>query len=248
MSTTLAAGPETCIIEASGISRSFLHENKEVHVLRDVSVSIAKGDMVALVGPSGAGKSTLLHILGTLDQPTSGELKYMGSPLSKYSSRQLADFRNTHLGFVFQFHHLLPEFNALENVMMPGLIQGSSKSKHAKRAEELLKEVGLYHRKNHRPSELSGGEQQRVALARALLMNPELVLADEPTGNLDTATSQSMQELFFKLNQTRGITFLIVTHSQELASSLPRVISMKDGEIVSDVRSQMNITLSTGEP
>ena len=190
--------------------------------------------MVTIVGPSGAGKSTLLHLIGTLDLPTEGRILYDGRDVTRLGSSDLAEFRNRSIGFVFQFHHLLPEFTALENVMMPGLIQGGRRLED--RARELLDEVGLSERLTHRPGELSGGEQQRVALARALLMEPRLVLADEPTGNLDSQTSDAVQSLIFDLNRRHGITFLIVTHSRDFAAMMPRQVSMKDGRIDSDVR------------
>ena len=192
--------------------------------------------MLSIVGASGAGKSTLLHILGTLDLPTSGRISYEGVDITNFQSSRLADFRNRAIGFVFQFHHLLPEFNALENVMMPGLIRGIARSEMHSRAARLLGEVGLSHRLSHRPGELSGGEQQRVALARALVMEPKLVLADEPTGNLDSKTSEAMHELFFELNRMRGVSFLIVTHSTTLAALMPRVVHMRDGMIELDER------------
>lgn len=192
--------------------------------------------MLSIVGPSGAGKSTLLHLLGTLDRPTAGRIEYFGEDVTSYSSSKLAAFRNQTIGFVFQFHHLLPEFTAIENAMMPGLIRGQTPAEVRGRATALLEEVGLGHRLSHRPGELSGGEQQRVALARALLMQPKLILADEPTGNLDSTTSDAIHALFFELNRSRGTTFLIVTHSRELADSMPRVVRMRDGNVELDER------------
>jgi lipoprotein-releasing system ATP-binding protein len=224
------------LVAIQDVWKKFLHEGREVVVLKGIDLTIEEGEMLAVVGPSGAGKSTLLHILGTLDLPTSGRIEYEGKDVTRYSAARLADFRNRALGFVFQFHHLLPEFTALENVKMPGMIRGVSESKLEKRATELLEEVGLSHRLSHRPGELSGGEQQRVALARALVMDPKLVLADEPTGNLDSATSASIHDLFFELNRSRGTTFLLVTHSRDLADSMPRKVSMRDGRVEQDVR------------
>ena len=227
-------GRELVVVEK--LTKVFPHEEREVVVLRGIDLVIEEGEMLCVVGQSGAGKSTLLHLLGTLDLPTSGRILYDGKDVTKYSSSRLAEFRNHSIGFVFQFHHLLPEFTALENVMMPGLIRGASKAEIAKSARDLLGEVGLSHRVTHRPGELSGGEQQRVALARALVMKPRLVLADEPTGNLDSKTSDAIHKQFFDLNQKRGTTFLIVTHSRDLAERMPRVVTMRDGTIESDER------------
>ena len=222
------------LVTVENVTKTFEHEGQALQVLRGIDLGIAAGEMVTIVGPSGAGKSTLLHLIGTLDLPTAGRIRYEGRDVTRLGSSELAEFRNRSIGFVFQFHHLLPEFNALENVMMPGLIQGGRRL--TDRARELLEEVGLGHRLSHRPGELSGGEQQRVALARALLLEPKLVLADEPTGNLDSQSSQAVQTLFFDLNKSHGTTFLIVTHSRDFASRMPRVVSMKDGRIDSDRR------------
>ncbi len=226
--------PKKDLVRVENVSKSFLHQGRELVVLENVNLGISEGEMVTIVGPSGAGKSTLLHLMGTLDLPSSGRITFDGREVTSLTSRQLASFRNRSLGFVFQFHHLLPEFTAVENVMMPGLIQGSPKRALRGRALSLLEEVGLAHRVSHRPGELSGGEQQRVALARALVMEPKLVLADEPTGNLDSGTSDAIHSLFFELNRSRGTTFLIVTHNAELAKSMPRVVRMRDGAIESD--------------
>ena len=224
------------LLVAEGVHKSFLHEGNVVEVLRGVDLVINEGEMVCVVGASGAGKSTLLHLLGTLDLPTKGKITFADRDLTRMNSSQLAAFRNEKIGFVFQFHHLLPEFDAVENVMMPGLVRGKPRGPLRERARALLEEVGLAHRLDHRPGELSGGEQQRVALARALVMEPAVVMADEPTGNLDSETSDSIHQLFFQLNQSRRTTFLIVTHSRELAKRMPRVVSMKDGVIQSDQR------------
>jgi lipoprotein-releasing system ATP-binding protein len=186
------------------------------------------------VGASGAGKSTLLHCIGTLDLPTSGQLWVAGEDLTRLSSARLAQVRNRSIGFVFQFHHLLPEFDALENVMMPGLIGGRSRSTMRKRAKDLLELVGLSHRETHRPGELSGGEQQRVAVARALTLEPKLVLADEPTGNLDSGTGDAVHDLFFRINREYRTTIIVVTHNPTFAQRMPRVVGMLDGRIVSD--------------
>jgi lipoprotein-releasing system ATP-binding protein len=222
------------LVSVQNVSKSFEHEGRSLEVLQGIDLDIASGEMVTIVGPSGAGKSTLLHLVGTLDLPTEGRIFYQGQDVTRLGSSELAEFRNQSIGFVFQFHHLLPEFTALENVLMPGLIQGRRRLEE--RARQLLDEVGLSARLTHRPGELSGGEQQRVALARALLMKPKLVLADEPTGNLDSQTSESVQSLFLDLNRRHGTTFLIVTHSRDFAAMMPRRVSMKDGRIVSDER------------
>jgi lipoprotein-releasing system ATP-binding protein len=222
------------LVTVQNVTKTFEHEGRSLEVLKGIDLEVCSGEMVTIVGPSGAGKSTLLHLIGTLDLPTEGQILYGGRDVTRLGSSELAEFRNRSIGFVFQFHHLLPEFTALENVMMPGLIQGSKRLEG--RARELLDEVGLSERLTHRPGELSGGEQQRVALARALLMEPKLVLADEPTGNLDSQTSDAVQSLIFDLNRRHGITFLIVTHSRDFAAMMPRQVSMKDGRIDSDER------------
>jgi lipoprotein-releasing system ATP-binding protein len=222
------------IVTVQNVTKAFEHEGRSLEVLKGIDLEIERGEMVTIVGPSGAGKSTLLHLIGTLDLPTAGRILYEGRDVTRLGSSELAEFRNRSIGFVFQFHHLLPEFTALENVLMPGLIQGRRRLEG--RARQLLDEVGLSERLTHRPGELSGGEQQRVALARALLMEPKLVLADEPTGNLDSQTSASVQSLFFDLNRRHGTTFLIVTHSRDFAAMMPRQVSMTDGRIVLDQR------------
>ncbi|NLE48904.1 MAG: ABC transporter ATP-binding protein [Sandaracinaceae bacterium] len=224
------------LIRLEGIQKVFDRDGAKLDVLRSIDLSVERGEMAAIVGPSGAGKSTLLHLMGTLDLPTSGSIRYAGREVTGLSANALARFRNEHIGFVFQFHHLLPDFDALENVMMPGFIRGESRKTLEPRARELLDAIGLAHRATHRPSELSGGEQQRVALARALIMRPDVILADEPTGNLDSVTSERMNDLFFEINERFETTFVIVTHSRELASRLPRVIRMRDGEIEGEDR------------
>jgi lipoprotein-releasing system ATP-binding protein len=196
------------LVIVSDLHKSFMHMGRQLDVLRGIDVTIEAGELVAFVGPSGAGKSTLLHCIGTLDIATRGRIRLAGEELVGMSSSRLAALRNRTIGFVFQFHHLLPEFNALENVMMPGLIQGRSRREMEDAARKLLGEVGLGHRATHRPGELSGGEQQRVALARALVLSPKLLLADEPTGNLDSATSEAMHELFFTVNREHGTTIV----------------------------------------
>ena len=224
------------LVSLRGVHKRYLLDGAALDVLKGVDLEVAAGEMVCVVGPSGAGKSTLLNLLGTLDLPTRGQILYEGVDVTGLSSRELARFRNQKLGFVFQFHHLLHEFDAVENVMMPGLVRGVARRKLEPAARALLEEVGLAARLHHRPGELSGGEQQRVALARALSMEPKLVLADEPTGNLDSATSEAMHALLFQLNATRGTTFLVVTHNRELASQMPRVVTMRDGRVERDER------------
>jgi lipoprotein-releasing system ATP-binding protein len=224
------------LVVVEDLKKSFQHMGRTLDVLRGIDLNIYPGEILCIVGQSGAGKSTLLHCLGTLDLPTSGRIRLAGEELTKVGSSRLAAIRNTTIGFVFQFHHLLPEFDALENVMMPGLILGKSKKDLAKRATALLEEVGLGHRGTHRPGELSGGEQQRVAIARALLLDPKLVLADEPTGNLDTATSDAVHELFFQINRDHGTTIVVVTHNPAFAQRMPRVVHMRDGKVVHDER------------
>jgi len=211
---------------------------RKLEVLRGINLDIAQGEVVAIVGPSGAGKSTLLHCMGTLDLPTSGKILLAGEDITDLGvgTRKLAAVRNRTIGFVFQFHHLLPEFTALENVSMPGLIQGKSPGEMDWPARTLLTEVGLAQRLTHRPGELSGGEQQRVALARALVLSPKLILADEPTGNLDTATSSEMHDLFFHINKNRGTTIVVVTHNASFAERMPRVIHLRDGQVEKDLR------------
>jgi lipoprotein-releasing system ATP-binding protein len=203
-----------------------------LEVLRGVNLEISKGEVVAIVGPSGCGKSTLLHILGSLDRADMGEIVINNKTLSLLSGNKLAAFRNKHIGFVFQFHHLLPEFTALENVCIPGWLAGRNKNEVKEKAESLLKILGLVDRNENKPNQLSGGEQQRVAVARALINNPDIVFADEPTGNLDSANAQELHELFFDLRKQFNQTFLIVTHNEELSQLSDRVLHMKDGLIV----------------
>lgn len=224
------------LVIVTDVRKSFRHMGRTLEVLRGVDVEICDGEMVGIVGPSGAGKSTLLHCIGTLDAPTRGSIRVAGEEVTKLSGARLAELRNRAIGFVFQFHHLLPEFNALENVMMPGLVQGRPKRELEPRAHALLEEVGLRERALHRPGELSGGEQQRVALARALMLEPKLLLADEPTGNLDSATSAQVHDLFFAINEQRGTTIVVVTHNPTLAASMPRVVTLRDGRVESDER------------
>ncbi len=224
------------LVEINGLHKSYEHEGNILPILKGIDLTIEEGEVLSIVGTSGAGKSTLLHCIGTLDLPTSGSIRIAGQEATRLSGPKLAELRNQAIGFVFQFHHLLPEFTALENVTMPGLIQGKSHKQLEGRAMALLEEVGLKHRVRHRPGELSGGEQQRVALARALSLEPKLLLCDEPTGNLDTVTSESIHDLFFKINRERGTTIVVVTHNPSFADQMPRKVSMKDGKIVGDDR------------
>lgn len=219
------------MIIAQDLKKSFHLDQTEIHVLNGVSLEIARGEMVAIIGASGVGKTTLLHILGTLDRPTSGSVRFDGEDVFAKDELSLADFRNRKIGFVFQFHHLLPEFTALENVMMPALIRRQAEEEARGAAESVLKEVGLEHRLEHRTGEMSGGEQQRVAVARALVLRPDLVLADEPTGNLDTHTGEDVFTLMRDLNRAKGVTFVIVTHNEALSNQADRIIRMVDGKI-----------------
>lgn len=215
------------MLKATNITRTY----NDLQVLKGVDIFVNKGEIVSIVGSSGAGKSTLLHILGSLDKANTGEIWINNQRIDTLKEKELAKFRNKHIGFVFQFHHLLPEFTALENVCIPGWIAGTTKNELEARALELLKILGLEDRASHKPSELSGGEQQRVAVARALINNPDIVFADEPTGNLDSKHAQELHELFLHLQKTMGQTFLIVTHNEALAKMSDRVIHMKDGYI-----------------
>ena len=216
------------MLEAKNITKSY----GNLKVLKGVDIKINKGEVVSIVGSSGAGKSTLLHILGTLDKPNSGNIILENQQIEKLSGKSLSIFRNKNIGFIFQFHHLLPEFSALENVCIPGWI-GKENSKVIKdRAEDLLNSLGLKDRFNNKPQELSGGEQQRVAIARALINNPSIIMADEPTGNLDSENARSLHNLFIELRERLNQTFLIVTHNEELARMSDRVLHMKDGQMV----------------
>ena len=217
------------LIEAIKVHKSFKTEAGELNILRGINLTIAEGEMLGIIGASGAGKSTLLHILGALDKPSSGKVLFQGKDVFSMDDGLLAEFRNSSIGFVFQFHHLLPEFNSIENVMLPGLISNRPYGETEKRAKQILEELGLSKRLKHRPGELSGGEQQRVAVARALLQNPKIVLADEPTGNLDTSTGNSLFDLFIELNRKNRTTFVIVTHNKTLSDNCHRVLEMADG-------------------
>ncbi len=213
------------MIKAEGIIKDY----GDLHVLKGVDIEVKASEIVSIVGASGAGKTTLLQILGTLDRPDSGRVHINGQDVTRMDDKALARFRNTHIGFIFQFHHLLPEFTAAENVCIPAMIAGNDNATSEKRAKELLDSLGLSARAGHKPAELSGGEQQRVAVARALMMEPDVIYADEPSGNLDSQNAQELHELFFKLRDDYGQTFVIVTHNEELADMADRKIVMADG-------------------
>lgn len=222
------------LLRAEGVKKIFIKGKDEIPVVRGVDLTIHVGERVAITGASGVGKSTLLHILGTLEPPTEGRVLFGQSQqdVFKYSERALSLFRNKALGFVFQFHYLLPEFSALENVMMPALIGGHDRESSRQQARELLEFVGLSHRLDHRPAELSGGEQQRVAIARAVILRPKLLLADELTGNLDSVNRANVMDLLARLNETTGVSILLVTHDLEITKKMHRVLTMKDGVLV----------------
>jgi lipoprotein-releasing system ATP-binding protein len=220
------------MIKVTDLHKSFSMGSYELPVLKGINLEIQRGELIAVVGPSGAGKSTLLHIIGTLDKPTSGTVTFDSQDLFQMTETQQAEFRNRRIGFVFQFHHLLPEFTALENVCMPALVQRSDSASVESEARALLTEIGLGQRLHHKPGELSGGEQQRVAMARALTQKPDMVLADEPTGNLDTHTGEGLFGLMHDLNKTRGTTFVIVTHNDKLSAQSDHIVYMQDGMIV----------------
>jgi lipoprotein-releasing system ATP-binding protein len=216
------------LLKAHNLTKSY----GSVNVLRGIDVEIDKGEFITIIGKSGAGKSTLLHILGTLDKPDRGSVKIFDEDITAYSHDKLADFRNQHIGFIFQFHHLLPEFNAYENVIIPAMIARKKEAEYKKKAEGLLDYLGLSDRLTHKPNELSGGEQQRVAIARALINDPSIIMADEPTGNLDSSTSAEIHQLISNLRQEMNITFVIVTHNNELAELSDRSLRMLDGLII----------------
>ena len=222
------------MLKATNIHKSY----DTLHVLKGVNFSIGKGEIVSIVGKSGAGKSTLLHIIGTLDKPDDGSVIYNGQEISALNAKNLATFRNQHIGFIFQFHHLLPEFTALENVCIPGFILKAPELEVRKKAKELLAYLGLSERLKHKPNQLSGGEQQRVAVARALINNPGIIFADEPSGNLDSASSKELHQLLFNLRDDFQQTFVIVTHNEELAEMSDRKVEMQDGRLAVAVGSR----------
>ncbi|MCX5894420.1 MAG: ABC transporter ATP-binding protein [Proteobacteria bacterium] len=220
------------ILQVKNLEKTFWSNQKKTEVLKRIDLDVLRGEALGIVGPSGVGKSTLLHILGTLDKPTAGTVCYNGEDLFSWDDDRMAHFRNRKLGFIFQFHHLLPEFSALENTMMPALIAGMDRHAAEQSARDMLSRLGLGDRLTHKRGELSGGEQQRVAVARALIMRPDIVLADEPTGNLDTHTGEDVFNLIIELNAELGITFIIVTHNDALSRKLQRCITLLDGQIV----------------
>jgi lipoprotein-releasing system ATP-binding protein len=229
-----AAGGSELLLRAAALDKSFFDAGREVRVLRGLELEVKASEEIAIVGQSGTGKSTLLHVLGSLETPTAGKVYFEGQDLFALGERALAEFRNLKLGFVFQFHYLLAEFTALENVMMPALIARMAEREAARRAGEVLELVGLADKLHRRPAELSGGEQQRVAVARAVVLHPRLVLADEPTGNLDPQTADEIHQLFHLLNRELGITLVIATHNESLMRSLGRALRMRDGHLIEE--------------
>ena len=219
------------LLTVRDLHKSFVEGDEEIHVLRGLDLELAEGERLAVVGESGVGKSTLLHILGTLDRPTRGEILYRGKPIPMDDEIALAQLRNREIGFVFQFHYLLPDFTALENVMFPALIQGMDVAQAKKQAELLLEMVGLKDRMSHRPGKLSGGEQQRVAVARSVVLQPKLILADEPTGSLDVRIGAEVQELLFRLNQEKNIALVVATHNREFAEKIGRRVELRAGQL-----------------
>jgi lipoprotein-releasing system ATP-binding protein len=219
------------MIRIANLHKTFIKDGQKINVLRGIDLAIPRGESLAIVGVSGAGKSTLLHILGLLDHPSEGEITYDGADISRWDGKRQAAFRNRKIGFVFQFHNLLPEFTGLENAMMPALIHGLSPAKARPRAEAILADVGLADRIHHKPGELSGGEQQRVAVARALIMEPDIILADEPTGNLDRETGKKIEDILIALNEKKGMTLVVVTHNPAMAIRMSRRVGLLDGRI-----------------
>ncbi|MBN2344705.1 MAG: ABC transporter ATP-binding protein [Deltaproteobacteria bacterium] len=228
------------LLDIQHLTKEYEHRGKIIPVLKNLELKVKKGEMCAIVGASGVGKSTFLNVVGTLDAPTRGQIRVNGADITRLSAQKLSHFRNKTIGFVFQFHYLLPEFTALENVMMPGMIQRNDKGNLRKEAEQMLNEVGLSHRLTHKPGELSGGEQQRVALARALVLRPPLLLADEPTGNLDSKTAAGIHDLFFDMNRKYNTSMLMVTHNLELASRMPRALELANGT-VTDIKAASSL-------
>ena len=219
------------LIQVENLHKSFLEGGKEIHVLQGLDLQLGEGERIAIVGDSGVGKSTLLHILGTLDHPTSGRVVFRGRDLSELSDEEISHFRNQEIGFVFQFHYLLPDFSALENIMLPALIRGWERERACESAVRLLEMVGLKDRAAHRPGKLSGGEQQRVAVARSLILEPKLILADEPTGDLDPHTGAEVEKLLLRLNSEKGLGLVIATHNQQLAGKIGRSVELRDGRL-----------------
>lgn len=219
------------LLQVQDLHKSFFEGGEEIHVLRGLNLELREGGMLAIVGESGVGKSTLLHILGTLDRPSSGQVIYRGRDLSAFNEEALSSFRNSEVGFVFQFHYLLPDFDALENVMLPALIQGWEWERARESAVRLLELVGLKDRTSHRPGKLSGGEQQRVAVARSVILEPQLILADEPTGDLDPKTGEEVQNLLFRLNEERGVALVVATHNRSFATRIGHQMDLREGRL-----------------
>ncbi|MFH1728202.1 MAG: ABC transporter ATP-binding protein [Pseudomonadota bacterium] len=219
------------LVEAKNICKTFTKAQNKLEILKGLDIQVKRGESISIVGASGVGKSTLLHILGTLDEPTSGEIYYESSLISKYSKKQLCKFRNESIGFIFQFHYLFRELSALENVMLPALMFGLGKKEASLKAKQILEEVSLHGRMEHKPGELSGGEQQRVAIARSIIMSPKIIYADEPTGNLDPDTGESVFNLLLGLNKSHNVTLVTVTHNQKLASLTDRTLRIRKGKI-----------------
>ncbi len=217
------------LLQVQDLRKSFVEGEEEIHVLRGLHMELGEGERLAVIGESGVGKSTLLHILGTLDRPASGQVTYRGRDLSTFNEDDLSNFRNREVGFVFQFHYLLPDFNALENVMLPALIQGWEWERAREGAVKLLEVVGLKDRISHRPGKLSGGEQQRVAVARSVILEPQLILADEPTGDLDPHTGEEVHNLLFRLNEERGVALVVATHNRRLAARIGQQMELREG-------------------
>lgn len=222
------------LLTASHLKKTYPSQDggQELLILKEISITVAERSLISIIGASGSGKSTLLHILGGLDRPTSGTIRFRDADIHLYNDEELAKFRNLQIGFVFQFHHLLPEFTALENVFMPALIAGGNKDEMASRAADLLSRLGLASRENHRPAQLSGGEQQRVAVARALMNRPQIIMADEPTGNLDTRNTSQMLDLLLRIRDEEGIALLMVTHDPGIAATSEQVFELQDGELI----------------
>jgi lipoprotein-releasing system ATP-binding protein len=231
------------LLSVSKLYKSFVEGGEEIQVLRGVDLQLAAGERLAIIGESGVGKSTLLHILGTLDRPTAGEILYQGKEIPLGDETALSHFRNREIGFVFQFHYLLPDFTALENVMFPALIEGMEAQTAKAEAEQLLEKVGLKDRMSHRPGKLSGGEQQRVAVARSVIMQPKLILADEPTGSLDLRIGEEVQDLLFRLNEEKGIALVVATHNRQFARKIGRRVELKTGRLVPAVDSIPDLAL-----
>jgi lipoprotein-releasing system ATP-binding protein len=226
------SGPVTALVEVKDVYKSYEAGERRVEVLRGVNLMLGQGERLGIIGESGVGKSTLLYLLGTLEKPTTGTLLYGGESITELTDRELSRFRNHEIGFIFQFHYLLPDFTAMENVMMPALISGWHGQKARAAASELLQNVGLSHRMTHRPGELSGGEQQRVAVARSLILEPNLILADEPTGNLDPDTGREIEDVICELNESKGVGLIVTTHNHGLAARMSRQLELRQGQLL----------------